>query len=331
MALIPVIVCVLFLDQYAMVVWAAAAGVMTTGVWLALTGFNGVQASAMLTAELIACGALWLTSSWFRSVRRLEVESEHQRNQALRLSETRRAHAERLAIVGRLASGVAHEINNPLAYVKANVNVLRRDLYGPDPLSEGEVKEVLDETNGGIERICQIVADLKTFAREGTDELEPVELKELVDGAVRLASVRLPTGLRPAVEIPAGVLVRANRRKLSQVLLNLLVNAGEAIEEARTKLPFVVLRTERTDDAIVLSIEDNGPGIPDELQARLFEPFFTTKGPGKGTGLGLALSREYLAGFGATIRAASVPGGGARFVVTLRVAEQPAQAGRLVA
>ena len=93
---------------------------------------------------------LALTSAWLRAVRRLELEAEQQHSQALRMSETRRAHAERLAIVGRLASGVAHEINNPLAYVKANVGVLKRDLFGSEPLPEAEARAFLDKTTARI-------------------------------------------------------------------------------------------------------------------------------------------------------------------------------------
>ncbi|MBM4783042.1 MAG: hypothetical protein GQE15_35635 [Archangiaceae bacterium] len=334
LVLLPVVLCVLFFDQFVIVSSVLVAGLISVTAWFAWSGLSVLQMAGVIFGEIATAAMLALTSAWLRSVRRLELEAEQQRSQALRMSETRRAHAERLAIVGRLASGVAHEINNPLAYVKANVGVLRRDLFASEPLPEAEAHEILDETTAGIERICQIVADLKAFAREGKDEIEPVDLRDLVDGAVRLASVRLPIGMKPVVEIHRGTLVRANRRKLSQVVLNLLVNAGEALEEARTSRPFITVRTEHTDDGVVLSIEDNGPGMTDEVQQRLFEPFFTTKGPGKGTGLGLALSREYLAGFGASIRAASAPGGGARFLVMLRMAvvtgETPVP-GRLVA
>ena len=333
-ALLPLVLGVMFFDQLGVVAVVLVAGVVANTVWFALSGFTPVQLIGVGLAQTCAAGSLLITSGWLRSMRQAEVAAEQVRSDALRFSETRRAHAERLAIVGRLAwrtvetmdlvgvlaSGVAHEINNPLAFVKANVSVLHRELFGPRPLSPSEAREILDETAVGIDRICQIVADLKSLAHEGRDEVEPVDLRDLVDGAVRLASVRLPRGLKVLVEVPRGLLVRANRRKLSQVALNLLVNAVEAIDEAKTPNPCVTVRSTGLDDGVALFIDDNGPGItPDALQ-HLFEPFFTTKAPGKGTGLGLALSREHLAAFGATIRGANLPGGGARFTVTLKVA-----------
>lgn len=333
-ALLPLVLGVMFFDQLGVVAVVLVAGLVANTVWFALSGFTPVQLIGVGLAQSCAAGSLLITSGWLRSMRQAELAAEHVRSDALRLSETRRAHAERLAIVGRLASGVAHEINNPLAFVKANVSVLHRELFGPRPFSASEAREILDETAVGIDRICQIVADLKSLAHEGRDEVEPVDLRELVDGAVRLASVRRPAGLKVLVDLPRGLLVRANRRKLSQVVLNVLVNAGESIDEAKTVNPCVSVRSTGVDDGVALFIDDNGPGItPDALQ-HLFEPFFTTKAPGKGTGLGLALSREYLAAFGATIRGANLPGGGARFTVTLKVAvvtgETPLP-GRLVA
>ena len=333
-ALLPLVLGVMFFDQLGVVAVVLGAGLVANTVWFVLSGFTPVQLIGVGLAQSCAAGSLLVTSGWLRSMRQAEVAAEHVRSDALRLSETRRAHAERLAIVGRLASGVAHEINNPLAFVKANVSVLHRELFGPRPLSASEAREILDETAVGIDRICQIVADLKSLSHEGRDEVEPVDLRDLVDGAVRLASVRRPAGLKVLVEVPRGLLVRANRRKLAQVVLNVLVNAGESIDEAKTVNPCVSVRSTGVDDGVALFIDDNGPGItPDALQ-HLFEPFFTTKAPGKGTGLGLALSREYLAAFGATIRGANLPGGGARFTVTLKVAvvtgETPLP-GRLVA
>jgi signal transduction histidine kinase len=318
--LVPLVLGALFFDQIAVVAVVVVVGFVSNTVWFASSGFTPVQLIGLALAQTCAAGTLLITSSWLRGLRHAEVAAEQARSDALRLSETRRAHAERLAIVGRLASGVAHEINNPLAFVKANVGVLHRELFGPSPLSASEAREILEETSVGIDRICQIVADLKSLAGEGRDELEPVDLRDLVDGAVRLVSVRLPAGLKILVEVPRGLLVRANRRKLSQVLLNVLVNAAEAIDEAKTVNPCLSVRSNVLEGGVALCIEDNGPGISSEALQHLFEPFFTTKAPGKGTGLGLALSREYLAAFGATIRGTNVPEGGARFTVTLKVA-----------
>ncbi|MDX2011100.1 MAG: ATP-binding protein [Myxococcaceae bacterium] len=317
---VPLVIAVLFFDRFGVVVASLTAGAPAVAGFLAALDTPLAEVVSVVWSYGGVALVFGVTCHWLMGTREAELESEHQRSQALRLSETRRAQAERLAIVGRLAAGVAHEINNPLAYVKANIGVLRRDLFGEGALSEAEALEVLDETKAGIERICQIVLDLKSFAREGRDEVEPVDLKDLVDGAVRLASVRLPPGVKVTVRLDRLMLVRANRRKLSQVVLNLLVNAGEAMEDARTPAGRIVVHGELVSDGFLLHVDDTGPGLPDEVLQRLFEPFFTTKGPGKGTGLGLALSREYLAGFGATVRASNRPTGGARFTLHLRLA-----------
>jgi C4-dicarboxylate-specific signal transduction histidine kinase len=111
--------------------------------------------------------------------------------------------------------------------------------------------------------------------------------------------------------------VTVNRRKLSQVLLNLLVNSAEAMNDAHTEKPWVRVAAERVGDAVQIAVEDNGPGISAEVAARLFEPFVTSKPIGKGTGLGLSLSREYVMSFGGKLELAPTAGTGARFSILL--------------
>jgi C4-dicarboxylate-specific signal transduction histidine kinase len=120
--------------------------------------------------------------------------------------------------------------------------------------------------------------------------------------------------------IPAGLPpVRAHQRKLAQVMLNLLVNAGEALEELRTLKPEVTIQAIREGESMRVTVTDNGPGIPAAVMPRMFEPFFTTKPPGKGTGLGLALSREYVEAFGGTLSVSNVQPHGAQFSIVMRV------------
>jgi C4-dicarboxylate-specific signal transduction histidine kinase len=120
------------------------------------------------------------------------------------------------------------------------------------------------------------------------------------------------------VEVPSEVPpVRADARRLGQVLLNLLLNAADALEESQVEGPRVALKVQAQQERVCLVLEDNGPGFAPEHLTRLFTPFFTTKAHGKGTGLGLALSREYVEGFGGSLRAENRPEGGARFTVEL--------------
>ena len=319
-ALIPVVLAMLFIESFLTVLFTVLAGLGSLCLWYVHAGLS-VQEVAMIMVSATGVGVLLVMTSWNgRRVRELDRETEAEHNQALRLSESRRAQAERLAIVGRLASGVAHEINNPLAFVKANVGTLRRALMDGETLPPDELQESLGATAQGIARSCQIVADLKGFSREDQGVLEPVDVRDVVSGAVRLAHVRLPRDVKVLMNLPSRVpLVRASPRKLAQVLLNLLVNAGDALEEAKTPRPHVAIGASIEGEFLRLTVTDNGAGIPEDILPRMFEPFFTTKPVGKGTGLGLALSREYVESFGGTIAVRNVEPRGAEFSVNLRI------------
>ncbi len=263
-------------------------------------------------------------ASFFRWLDRSQAETEARRQaaqEALVLSQARAFQAERMAQVGQLAAGVAHEVNNPLAYIQSNLRYVQKECGSPG----ADVKDLaaaLEESMAGVERIRQIVQDLTRYSRstEAPEEVGPCPLPTVIEDSVRLASVRMKR-LMVAVEVPAQVpLVRADPRRLSQVLLNLLLNSADALEEAQVKGPRVALRVLHQSERVRLVLEDNGPGIAAEHLPRLFTPFFTTKAPGKGTGLGLALSRQYVEGFGGSLHAENRPEGGARFTVELPAA-----------
>ena len=256
-------------------------------------------------------------------VERLEALAQLAESELLRSrSERERAEVDRLVLVGQLASGVAHEVNNPLAYVKANLSHLLREGRNVDPT---ELVEVLHETQQGVLRIQQIVADLRGFSRVGTrEENERGRVDEALNEAKRLASMRLRTMGDVALALePMLPEVRLGQRHIVQVMLNLLLNAVDAVESSRPGAPVrVSVRAWRVGARVRLEVDDNGLGIPPEVMPRLFEPFFTTKAPGKGTGLGLALCREYVSRIGGAMHAENPPGGGARFVLLLPVVEE---------
>lgn len=318
--MMPLIAGVLFIRALDVVVVVTICGQVGNAVLFSSLGWPANDVLSVMLRLVAGSGVLVFAAYWSSRLRALDLAVEAEQGKALRLSESRRAQAERLAIVGRLAAGVAHEINNPIAFVKANVGVLERHLINGEHFAEAEVKEVLAETREGIERVCQIILDLKSYARDDTDVLEEVNLEASVRQAVRLASVRLPPSTAVAVELPPQLpSVRVNQRKLAQVLLNLLINAGDALEEAQTRDPAIRVTAALTEQALRLTVKDNGPGLSPEALTRVFEPFFTTKGPGKGTGLGLALSREYVAAFQGTLTAENCDTGGAAFTLTLPV------------
>jgi signal transduction histidine kinase len=281
-------------------------------------------------------------SSQFRKAQAAENEARVERArresmEKLTKAERHRAQSEKLATVGRLAASVMHEINNPLAFVGSNLEFLRTEVLAQQLPEETrqEFQEVFDETRTGVERIRQIVTDLRGFSR--MDEEEPSEcvLADVVTDAARLAAVRLKHVARLKVELPPELPeVFATRRRLAQVLLNLLVNAGDALEEAKVQGGEVRVTGMAEGGRVTLLVEDNGPGFPPEVLPRLFESFFTTKGPEKGTGLGLSISRELVERFGGRLTAENRPEGGARLRLELPVkpstpeAENPSPAGR---
>ncbi|WP_434389972.1 sensor histidine kinase [Melittangium boletus] len=233
--------------------------------------------------------------------------------EALAVSEHRRAQAEKLAAIGRLASEVAHEINNPLAYVGANIDFVQESLRPPASATPAELSEVLDQTREGLLHIQRVVADLKGFAR--MDAPEPVRcvLADVVADALRLASLRLKHVARLRVDVPRELPeIFGVRQRLVQVVLNLLVNAGDVLSERGGPEAAVDVRGVARGGRVLLFIEDNGPGFSPEVLPHVFEAFFTTKGPDQGTGLGLSLSRELVAQFGGELSASNRPEGGAR-------------------
>ncbi|WNG22583.1 two-component sensor histidine kinase [Cystobacter fuscus] len=279
--------------------------------WALLTGsatFFGVYGAAQYRKTQEAEHAVRLERARSESLEKLA------------LAERQRAQTEKLATVGRLAAGVVHEINNPLAFVRSNLEFLRTEvLRQPLPAdTHAELGEVFEETRQGVERIRQIVSDLRGFSHMDREEPTPCALADVVTDAARLAGVRLKHVARLTVALPPELPgVFAIRRRLAQVVLNLLVNAGDSLEEARVRDGEVRVTGVAEDKRVALLVEDNGPGFPPEVLPRLFESFFTTKGPDKGTGLGLALSRELVERFGGTLVAENRPEGGARLRLEL--------------
>lgn len=250
-----------------------------------------------------------------------EARLERERREAvekLAVAEHHRIQSDKLATVGRLAADVMHEINNPLAFVRANLGYVLEELRARMPEGHrGDLEEVCAEAQSGLERIGGIVSDLKGFSRMNTEEPAECLLAEVVEDAARLASLRLKHVARLTLEVPEELEVFVIPGRLAQVVLNLLVNAGDALEQARVREGEVRVRGLAHGERVTLLVEDNGPGFPAEVLPRLFEAFFTTKAPDKGTGLGLAISRDLVQRVGGTLSADNRPEGGARLRLEL--------------
>jgi signal transduction histidine kinase len=225
--------------------------------------------------------------------------------------------AGRLAAVGELAAGIAHEINNPIAFVGSNLQTLReywielaKDPRLGEPARDGE--DLIEECLEGIARVKQIVHDVKGFAHAG-EERAFVNVNSLVDAAIRVARPLIPPNARVEQILSDVPHVRASARHIQQVFLNLLTNAAQAIEpEGKIRT-----QTARRDDGVLVRIADDGCGMPAEVLDRVFDPFFTTKEVGEGTGLGLAISYQIVRSHGGEIEIDSTPGKGTTVSVFL--------------
>jgi two-component system, NtrC family, sensor kinase len=231
----------------------------------------------------------------------------------------------RLAAVGELAAGIAHEINNPMAFVRSNLSQLesrwkevRAELEGPgcsDAVREalGDVDELLEESIEGVDRAVEIVRNVKGFAHPGGGGREPVELNRLLEDALRLIAPQLRG--RAEVQKEFGELPElfGVPQQLRQVFVNLLLNASQAISPGG----HIRITTRVEGGRAVVVVADDGPGIAPEIIDRIFDPFFTTKPVGEGTGLGLGIAYQIVRSHGGAIRVDSTPGHGATFRVEL--------------
>ena len=259
--------------------------------------------------------------------------------------ESQLVQTEKLASIGHLAAGVAHEINNPISYVSSNYTTLeehvRRLLEVLEAYEEarpairdealarrleqlGErvelafVKEdvavLLRESREGIGRVRKIVQDLKNFSRvDAEDDWQWTDLHQGIESTLNIVASELKYRadvVREYGDLPE---VKCLPSQINQVLLNLLTNAAQAME----RFGRILLKSWADERQVFLSVQDNGKGMPAEVLGRIFDPFFTTKPVGQGTGLGLSISYKIIQQHGGTIRVASEPGRGTRFLISL--------------
>jgi len=256
---------------------------------------------------------------------------------------------EKLASIGQLAAGIAHEINNPLGFLKSNAMTLSgyfetlrsawMDVAGRNPDIYADIARrfeldyiftetvaMLGESDEGFKRIIDIVKNLKSFARnEAESVMGPYDLNEGIRSTLVVA--RNETKYVADIELDLAELpsIRAQGGEINQVILNLVVNAAQAIEaQKRDDRGHILISTRVDGDYAVLRISDDGPGIPPENKLKVFDPFFTTKEPGQGTGLGLSISYDIVTRkHGGQIELSESPSGGALFTIRLRVEGPP--------
>lgn len=244
--------------------------------------------------------------------------------------EAQLAQSERLASVGILAAGVAHEINNPLAYILNNISYVASRLT-PE---QAELRGALREAQSGAERVRDIVKDLKTFSRSEEREKVPVDVTRVLDSAIKVAYNEIRHRAKLERRYQGAPIVHANAR-LGQVFLNLLLNAAHAIPEGRAEENQITVTvdveySEELGELARVSVQDTGSGISKNKLSRIFDPFYTTKPVGMGTGLGLSICRNITDEFGGRIDVKSKVGEGSTFTVVLPTVEEPPPMSRRV-
>lgn len=257
-------------------------------------------------------------------------------------------HQDKMSSIGQLAAGVAHEINNPMAFIASNLVTLKgyveslsqfHRLFQGLLEKNGTVEELavleeatknldiafilediaplIAESSEGATRVKQIVHDLKGFARTDDSSFEMADLNECVRSTVNIVRNEIKYVAELDLQLGAIPQISCSSNQLSQVIINLLVNAAHSIDSHGS----ITVTTRQVDDTVVLSVRDTGKGMTEEVRKRIFEPFFTTKGVGKGTGLGLSISYSIIKKHGGEISVESLPGRGTTFSITLPIHE----------
>jgi two-component system NtrC family sensor kinase len=270
----------------------------------------------------------------------------------LKSSQTQLIQSEKMASLGQMVAGLAHEINTPLGYVRNNVEMTQAALADIaallgahalvldgmlgaadeaefatriaqldsqraqfDASALEDLRGLLDDTVFGVAQIAELVGNLKDFSRLDQARRERVDVHKLIESALKIGGNLLrKKNIELVRQFGAVPMVECSPAQINQVLLNLITNAAQAIEHAQGR---ITLRTHAVGHYLLIAVEDNGKGIPAEYLERIFDPFFTTKPIGQGTGLGLSICFQIVEQHGGRIRVASTPGAGTRFLVAL--------------
>lgn len=236
--------------------------------------------------------------------------------------ETERAATERLVSLGRLAQSVGHEINNPLSFVTLRIEHARSLIAPLAPELRRELEETLASAADGAARIAHVVRALSAFGRGDIERIESIPVRSVVDAALSLVNNRLQHVAELEVSLADTPPVRANAFGLTQVVVNLLLNAVDAMEAVRRDRHQLTISSRMDGEHVLLEVADTGTGIAPADLPRLFDVGFTTKAVGKGTGVGLAISRSIIASIGGSLDARNRPEGGAVFRVVLPTARR---------
>ncbi|GAB6096742.1 response regulator [Desulfatiferula olefinivorans] len=248
-------------------------------------------------------------------------------------------HADRMASLGTLSAGIAHEINNPASFISINIQTLEQNWHLIEASVAGrasdderkraqaicrEIPAMFSEIRDGISRIKGIVDNLKSFTRSDGPRYREIAVDTCIDHALKLCANRLKHRVRVHLNLPDGLpRIIADDRRLEQVFVNLFINAADAMEQADGTGGDLVIEASADDDRLTITVRDSGPGLTPDVLERMFSPFFTTKEEGKGTGLGLSISQGIITDHGGTLTATNADAGGAVFSIRLPLRFRP--------
>ncbi len=273
---------------------------------------------------------------------RRAYQALHEAHEDLKRTQQQRLHSEKMASLGHLVAGVAHELNNPISFVLGNVHALQRyasrlgeyigALHAGEPAAElaarrqsmridrilEDLPSLIDGTVEGAERTRDIVDSLKRFSAADRDLRQPFNLTEVIERAVHWVTKTAAERFKVELDLPEGINVVGAPGQMQQVVMNLVQNALDAT--AGEAQPMLRISATRRGETVEVAFQDNGPGVPVDALARVFEPFFTTKPVGKGTGLGLAISYGIVERHGGDLSVENGSAGGAVFRLRLPLA-----------
>jgi len=231
--------------------------------------------------------------------------------QMLRDSNSQLIQTAKLASLGELSAGFAHELNNPLMFVMGFNSRIRAALENPAEVSRDKLMKYSQEIDLGATRMKSIIKHFLDFSRQANDKVELIDLRDAIQNSLtlmgeqlRLRSIKVRTDLGSN-----GLMVKGNKVRLEQIFVNLISNARDALDEKGPEyVKQITIRAEMKPDCVIVDFEDNGPGIPPAVQERMFDPFFTTKPAGKGTGLGMSIVHRIIEEHKAKLTLKSSPG-----------------------
>jgi len=336
-------------DEAYITTWAPVSLGVHLG-WVRLQTYNSLdtaelgslrQQNFLLSGLSIVSGLLILGVFLWR-VYFSVIKREHITEAKLDEATKRLMQSEKLASLGEMAAGVAHEINNPVGYVSSNLTTLQKyltvyeevlDASASDEAAllelkkkvnftfiRNDVRNLVNETQEGVERVKTIIKDLKDYARTNTSATYlPSDIHVGLKSTLNIANNQIKN--RAAIRLDLGdlPLVECAASQINQVLLNLIVNAAQSIPDEKEGV--ITIRTSSDDASVYIEVEDNGQGMSADVLQKVFDPFFTTKDPGKGTGLGLSVSQKIIQDHAGSLTVVSSLGVGSIFKISLPITQ----------